>query len=1118
MAKKTKKSEESKQLSLFESGLDLNSEITDEADDNWLEGDFGFDGDSDRTIETKSELLTLKLLREAIKAQNPDDQVMADFGEYVLPNLLSIAIGVTAKGGKFFDEIDEKREAEGKAKVRRDNAADQSLNTHLLNGLFPANLIERRLHKLDTTVQRVVRERERRLVIAGFILHDFEKFPDVPNDCRKLPLEEHRQIIDEKVRQLGLDKFIDSENTEAYKEYIDDLLCMAYNAQRRWDTNWNFSEFGLNPLLKDRTLRSLSDLTCLADSLASIIKHPQDAENPRLNEIIHSLSDGKLKFTYHRISENRGVLTNVVNNALIQVHTKLNTDENIYYEPLLYLPTGVIYLARRDAPEISLDDVPNQVIENIKSLCSGQLKLRQTGFGRDGKGMKYAEYYNLFFDEIGLMKVALDATLRILNPNKDSVAKSRSDNLVKFQQQKVLSVDYDFKFTDDIRIDQIAEFGDLICRKIWDESANRIEVACKKDKNLPKLTQLDLTYKVAEFWELAEYLPQIREIQRINESLKENKLKGNTGGVPYEWYYLAAKFLEKHPGIENVRESCQQVIEYINNLISPIISQYELPDGWNDLRLWVKQVVMLPGNQETQTPDNFLNELANYNAAKKSGRGRQLICSISHSAYTVTEQMESAVLFTPQVYTNKQMLNGSNAKRNISSIAGLEMMLRQILMNQTQAVGKRFEDGKYRYLYFYPTYYFTPETNKFLQKAYTGISQTRFDTRIRNHFISKDLQANFDKDTYQNVDAFLIDENLDSDKDRTFKLSYPDDQPLTFYFMAMPPGRDSSDTESWVMPTWLAFAFPMILDVKTVVSESPIPPFNDGAEFEESVFLDSAPHAFRTLVGRDRFRLDYILEGWTENNKSYPAPLNVLTAAYAIHIDVNAKSGKSGYDANWGRFTELAKDFETTPLYVFAYLNRWVRSQGVETARIEKIRLYAHKFYPCFDPYAQYDFESKEWKLMPESQLNHPKKLTDLYRKFYRANKRYNPKSNAVLKPIDIAAETILKAEVSVFSGETLVAAVAAEVFKLMDRVHANTADGRWVMSKREEERQAVLDFARYFVMDVFENSFSSDRARLAGRQLNLIKDTCEFLYRLEDDKENANKDVKEEENDKNED
>jgi hypothetical protein len=28
------------------------------------------------------------------------------------------------------------------------------------------------------------------------------------------------------------------------------------------------------------------------------------------------------------------------------------------------------------------------------------------------------------------------------------------------------------------------------------------------------------------------------------------------------------------------------------------------------------------------------------------------------------------------------------------------------------------------------------------------------------------------------------------------------------------------------------------------------------------------------------------------------------------------------------------------------------------------------------------------------------------------------------------------------------------------------------------------------------------DRARLAGTQLNLIRDTCDYLYRLEDDKE----------------
>lgn len=1134
MAKQPQDAREKKQLSLLnQDAADLEVE-----GDDWLTDDLGDVEVTDRTIEpAQRELLTLKLLREAIQSENTDDVVMQDFAEYVLPNLLRVAIGVTAKGGKFFDELDQQREAEGKERVRRDNAADQSLNTHLLNGLFPANLIEKRLEKMNTTIRRVVKERDRRLVISAFILHDFEKFPDAPENCRKLSLEQHRQIIDEKVRQLRLDRFIDPTDLTAYQEYLDDLLCMAYNAQRRWDTNWNFSEYGLNPSLKDRVLRSLSDLTCLADSLASIVKHPQDAEHPRLKELIHNLSDGQLKFTYHSIAENRGVLTNVVNNALMEAHISLNTSEHICYEPLLYLPTGVIYLADRNAPTIDPKELPDRVVANIKNLCAGQLRLRQTGFGRDGKGMKYAEYYNLFFDDPGLMQVALDAILRILNPNKGSVAKSRSQNLIRFQQQNVLPANYSFEFEDDIRIDQLAEFGDLVSRKIWGERFSRLEDARKKyeaerkkNKQLPELKPVDLlpeqlVHKVAEFWSLGEYSPQIEKIQKINESLKANKLTGNTGGVPYEWYYLAAKYIERNPGIEDLRGICSQAIAYLASLIQPLVGQYQLPDGWDDLRQWVERTVMLPGIVQDQAvadqADIFLKELAGYNAAKKPGRGRQLICSISHSAYTVTEQMESAVLFTPQVYTNKQHLGGSNAKRNISSIAGIEMMLRQILMNQTQAVGKRFEDGKYRYLYFYPTYYFTPETNKFLQKAYSGIAQTRFDTSLRNHFITKDMQAHLERDRYQTVDAFLIDEDLERKKqlpendpkfkrDRTFKLSYPDDQPLTFYFMALPPGKDPTDTESWVMPAWLAFAVPMILDVKTVVSESPIPPFNDGAEFEESVFLDSAPQAFRVLTGKDRFRLDHILEGWNSpDGTKQPAPLNVLTAAYAIHLDVNAKQGKGGYDANWGRLTELAKDFETSPLHVFSYLNRWVRNQGIEAARIEKIRLYAYHFYPCFDPYAQFDSNLEALIVGEESPLNHPQKLTELYRRFYRAGKRYNPKSNAVLKPIDIAAETILKAESTVFQGETLVAAVAAEGFKLMDRVHASTAEGRWVMSKREEERQAVLEFARYFVKDVFEIAFAADRARLAGRQLNLIRDTCEFLYRLEDDKENQAKSEK---------
>lgn len=1070
---------------------DENEELYDESEEEDEEESLEFDAPGSEP--SAAEALALRLLQGAIRAQNPDDRCMADFAEYVLPNLLRVTVGATAKGGEFFDNLD----VQG-IKIRRDNAADQSLATHLLNGIFPANLIEQRLEQMDTTIRRCVSERERRIVLAAFVLHDFEKFPDVTDQARGLPLEGQRQIVAEKIVQLGLDRFLDPENPDTWRTYLDDLLAIAFNTQRRWGTNWNFGAGGLRPVLPSRTLRQLTELTCLADSLASIVKHPWDAGHTKFKELLHELCEGQLVLTYHAITENRGVLTNILNNVLIDIHPAP------HYTPLLYLPTGVIYLATKDAPPIDAADLPERVIERIKKLCAGELRRRQTGFGRDGKGMKFAEYYTLFFEDAGLMGVALDAVLKMMDPskNKKPVSAARSENLKRFQSQKVLPEGFDFDFGDDTRIDQLAEFCDLVSRKIWGERRNKIEEACKKDKKLPAPEPVDLVAEICREWQLEECLPALKHIGRINESLRENNLKGNTAGVPYEWYYLAAQYLKHHPGIENVRSVCEGVIAYAARRLQPILERYPLPDGWDDLRAWVANTVVLPAQQrERELPQGtFLDELNRYQAAKKPGRGRQLICSISHSAYTVSEQMESAVLFTPQVYTNKQMLGGSNAKRNISSIAATEMMLRQILMSNTGAVGKRFEDGKYRYLYLYPTYYFTPETNRFLQKAYRAMAETRFTFKLRNHFVRKNFTADFSKANYQSVDAFLLDPELERSKDRTFKLAYPDDQPLTFYFMALPPGRDPTDTESWIMPAWLGLTLPLILDVKAVVSESPIPPFLDGSEFEETVFLDGAPQAIRSLVRNDSFRLNHLL-GRNPKEPRQPPALTALTAAYAIHLDVFARQG----DPKWNRLPELAFDLDTSPLYVFSYLKKWVRDQGVEAPSIDRIRLYAYSFYPCFDPEVSYIPDSEEFIVPETSPLNRPKTLTELYRRFYRAEKRYNASSRSVLRPLDDAASVVMLADPALRSDE-LVVLVAGGVGKLMDRVRASTAEGRWVIRDREAERLAILEFARYFVEDVFVKTFDSDRARLDGRQLNLLRDACEFLYRLEEDRELAAK------------
>ena len=714
---------------------------------------------------------------------------------------------------------------------------------------------------------------------------------------------------------------------------------------------------------------------------------------------------------------------------------------------------------------------------------------RQTGFNRGGKGLKFADYYWLFFDIVELMEVSIDAAARLLPDSKIASVSKRGESLQTYQAQGELSPDLNFKFANEIRIDRLAEFGDILCRGIWDSWCEKVN---EWQKQLPKkdrkaIPDLDLTQKLAEYLELSADIPALRQIQ----SLKK------TGGVPLDWYYLAAQYFRNHPGLDfaQILDVMKGMVNHAASLIRPIIAEFhDMPDGWDDLKTYVKRVISLPtGAVLKPLPDSFLVELNRYQAAKITGRGRENVCAISSSSYTVTEQMESATLFAPQVYSNRQILfNAQAAKRQICSIWSIEIMLRQILMNQTNAVGADFEGRKYRYLYLYPAYFFTPETNKFLQKAYNQFSRTRYDAEMRKHFITENQVAKFEVENYQKVDSLLIKKNLQPEDDKTFKISFGKET-LTFFFLALPPGREPTDTESWVTPAWLAFTLPLVLDVKVVASESPIPPFISGADFEQTVLLDGEHQAIRSLIRKDNYRLDSILPRSSEKREF--SPLNALTAAYSIHLEVNRK--KDG-DPDWGKLADLARDLETNPLYVFHYLNKWLRKQDkIESVSIAKTRLYLD-FYHYFEPGGE--------------KVNQLRKLTELYRRFYRAKRQF-AKANAILKPIDEAAEVILKIDKAIASdADALTDVVAARLSKLMNNVRRRTAegkptltlvDGKWKPAlTSEEERQAVYEFSQYFVKEIFEGSFKSDRARLAGTQLNLIRDTCEYLYRLADDEE----------------
>ncbi|MCI0489309.1 MAG: type I-D CRISPR-associated protein Cas10d/Csc3 [Blastocatellia bacterium] len=1037
---------------------------------------------SDETeyAEYDGELLTVKLVRQAIQQENPDDAVLADFAHFVVPGLMRELVTCTAKGGTWSD----RKRAEGMKSDR--NLGDQSFTSHLLNGLLPVTTIIRHLRELDTSVARYLDEKAYRLFIAGYILHDWEKFPGVSQllearsgkGFKPDPIT-HRDIYESVLgdwaARLGLDSFLEASGAGRLGEHLDTLAYIAQNTQERYDTHRPTRDFKLT--LPDKTCTLCANLTQMADKLSSAVKHPADIQMSAIKDLLHRLSDGQLRFAHHSVAEARGVLTNIINNALLDAHVEKG------YKPLLFFSNGVAYLGPADAGTVDMEQAPDDVVAKIRSLCARQLAQRHVGFGRDGKGIKFADYYWLFFDGPSLIRVGADAVFKKVSEGRAAASGKRSASLVAFQQKGILPETIDLEFGEDIRIDQLAEFCDLAERKIW-------QVACK---SLSISDPPDLAQTILKHLGMESLRPDFDSIANLNEAIRAAGEKGNTGGVPLTWYYVSARYFKQPHNTGKSEEEMREVIaglaEAIASEIESVVEQAE-DDGWADVRRYVAGMV---GTSESSAPPDvgrFIKELDRYERAKVRGGGKP--CSLCSSSYTVQEQMESGVLFAPQVFTNKQALFGSLAKRHICSICAAEMMLRQILMNRTQASGGDFEGAKYRYLYIYPTYYFSAETNRFLRRAYQKLRATSFRVEVRDRLVDRNShEVDLSISNFQGLDSLLIDEALEIEQDRFFKMQYPEEDPLTFFFAGLPPGRNATDTESWVMPVFLAMALPLVLDAKVVVSESPVPLFNSGADFEETVFID-APHSFAELLiskpgldsGRSaglRLRLDEI-----EPN------LQRVSAAYIIHLDANARQSKGGYDANWGKLSELARDLASSPLYVFHYLNVWLRQKKMDAPPLGRVREYL-KLYEYID-----------WG---EKDMNHPKKLTEGYRRFYRAKSHF-AKANAILKPIDIAADTILKADRAIFAQDSgaFVDVVTAELNALMQRVHRSEAEGRWVIKDSEEERRVIREFADYFVNEFFIGALKGDTARLAGAQLNLLRDTCDTLYREADDRERAEK------------
>lgn len=1034
--------------------------------------DFDYEGaltalDEADALSASEMLHKLPMFQALFNQSVGDDLVLASFAEHVAGELSDRFALKAAKGGAFFRA----REQEGLSHAYRFEY-DQNLRAHLINGMLPALHVARQLHVWGADLFEDWNETYERIFISGYILHDFTKIEAVKQrlrdngfkdwdapDKEQMPVLE--RIFGEWCVNLGLDNFL--ETIGGFEQYTNELIYIACNTQRMKGTARAPFLYGHRVLESDaRDL--ITELSRFADLTAYVARTPRDfVANESIRKLIAQELTSQFdehrpiaRFMYHHVAENRGLLLNFIHNGVIEA---IAAETRI---PLLYAPGGVVYLERHDAPALpDIDDVVATVVSQIRTNAGEELINTGKGAKRGNTFLQIDDSYNDFFTLPDMVLGSMKLIRRYIYSNKTP------NRFEKMRAYRWTGRDNIPESTptdpQDARADQIAEWAGFVETQFRD----------RYDPDTRKIVQ----------WLLDEL-----GIRDLEADFMQLKSEATRGGLRYWWHWAAVHVLDRQPPMDDVA-----VQEWLFQLSQKLVSELpgDLPESaninqetWYDLADYIKGVLTISGIK-SQSVDEA-SELEQYVQAKVK-RGVSA-CAMCGSDYPTRRPKETAVAFQPGVYTGRIGIGASNNKRNLCSICATEQLLRQLFL-QNLDTGSKAESQRIRYLSFYPSYFFSPATLKVVQGAYQRIKAIRLSDNDFWRILREqdDLQ---DVTFWQGLDNFLLRQKGEVDESKFKKvLRYHENAQSTFFTVGF-RNLDPTETESWVMPTLLAFVMAINLDVKVVVSDSGVPLMLESSELPETLWFDGLHPGIQQLISvkydlkkaekllpADNPLKAYKLEPNTRPNvDDMSLALARLTAAYLIHLDTEYAPPKE----NWQRFTPIANALCESPLYVFHYLKKQERDDRPLTRnKIKRYLYYAELF-----------------NIQGDENMTHASELVRLYRGFYRAKTIKN--ANSILRPLSVVSDAILVADRSVFdSSEALYEIAYGELSRFMDRVGTGQADGRFPKGISVTERQSAMrDFARYFINNVFDKGFNSDVAALRGKQLNLLKSACEVLYR----------------------
>jgi len=380
------------------------------------------------------------------------------------------------------------------------------------------------------------------------------------------------------------------------------------------------------------------------------------------------------------------------------------------------------------------------------------------------------------------------------------------------------------------------------------------------------------------------------------------------------------------------------------------------------------------------------------------------------------------------------------------------------------------------YLHFYPAYYFTPETVLIMERAYQNFAQSSFAE------LDKDLsEQNYNPNYVPSMDIFRIGNDPNENLKRRTKKEYATGKMHGYYLLGIPYlGEKPTDTESWFMSAIKALLAPLTFGVKLVASRNPIPLYDSGADFKETVIIDGVHTYWLHGIKRTIFRLD-------ELEKAIPAVFSIYSLTAQSYRD------SRNYPV-WNQLNTVCQSLDTSPLYVFHYADRIQENDKKTKAQKSQIDQSQSNSLPDWlaDKLITYYYLLIKY-YGGEDTMSMIQTLVDQYACFYRAS---GFAAYARLRPFNVAAKVVLDS-LPTISKDDLKLMIEGHLIALVDGVLDKQTDGYIPEEIRKDiaKRQELIEiFAESFLDKVFYDYCRGERS-LLRQHINLLRKAAEAHY-----------------------